>query len=109
MAAAAARRHPYRGPGGRHRQALGAGRSSGAPRGRPAAVCWAEAIAALDRGQLSGSNSENKILRLAASIADGIPADLHNNLSGLDDTNLQHVVTAIRHAAGRRPAQPCPL
>ncbi len=37
-----------------------------------AAVCWPEAIAALDRGQLAGSGSENRILRLAASLADGV-------------------------------------
>jgi hypothetical protein len=70
-----------------------------------AAVCWPEAVAALDRGQLAGSGSENRILRLAASLADGIPLDLQDALSSLDDTNLQHVVTAIRHAAGRRPGQ----
>jgi hypothetical protein len=68
-----------------------------------AAVCWPEAVAALDRGQLAGSGSENRILRLAASLAEGIPLDLQDALSSLDDTNLQHVVTAIRHAAGRRP------
>jgi hypothetical protein len=68
-----------------------------------AAVCWPEAVAALDRGQLAGSGSENRILRLAASLADGIPVDLQDALNSLDDTNLQHVVTAIRHAAGRRP------
>jgi len=68
-----------------------------------AAVCWPEAVAALDRGQLSGSNSENKILRLAASLAEGISVDLQNAITGLDDTNLQHVITAIRHAAGRPP------
>ncbi len=70
-----------------------------------AVVCWPEAIAALDLGQLSGSGSENRVLRLAASLADGIPVDLQNAVSGLDDTNLQHVVTAIRHAAGRPPGQ----
>jgi hypothetical protein len=70
-----------------------------------AAVCWPEAIAALDLGQLSGSGSENRILRLAASLADGIPVDLQNAVSGLDDTNLQQVVTAIRHAAGRPQGQ----
>ena len=68
-----------------------------------AAICWPEAVAALDRGQLSGSSSENKILRLAASLAEGIPVDLQNAITGLDDTNLQHLITAIRHAAGRRP------
>ena len=70
-----------------------------------AAICWPEAVAALDCGQLSGSGSQNRILRLAASLADGIPVDLQNAVSGLDDTNLHHVVTAIRHAAGRRPDQ----
>jgi hypothetical protein len=74
-----------------------------------AAICWPEAIAALDRGQLPASGSENRILRLAASLADGIPADLQTVLSGLDDNNLQHVITAIRHAAGRRPGQAPPL
>ncbi len=73
-----------------------------------AAVCWPEAIAALDRGQLAGSGSENRILRLAASLADGIPVDLQDALSSLDDTNLEHVVTAIRHAAGRRPGHDRP-
>jgi hypothetical protein len=68
-----------------------------------AAVCWPEAVAALDRGQLAGSGSENRILRLAASLAEGIPLDLQDALSSLDDTNLQHVVIAIRHTAGRRP------
>lgn len=70
-----------------------------------ATVCWPGAITALDRGQLSGSGSENRILRLAASLADGISVDLQNAVSGLDDTNLDHVVTAIRHAAGRPPGQ----
>jgi hypothetical protein len=68
-----------------------------------AAISWPEVVAALDRGQLSGSSSENKILRLAASLAEGISVDLQNAITGLDDTNLQHVITAIRHAAGRRP------
>jgi hypothetical protein len=70
-----------------------------------AAICWPEAVAALDRGQLPGSNSEHKILRLAASLANGIPVDLQNAVTGLDDTNLQHLITAIRYAAGRRPHQ----
>ncbi len=68
-----------------------------------AAICWPEAIAALDHGQLPASSSENKILRLAASLAEGIPVDLQNAITGLDDTNLRHLITAIRHAAGRPP------
>ena len=65
-------------------------------------------IADLDTGQLAGSSSENKILRLAASLANGISVDLHHNLTSLDDANLHHLITAIRHAAGRR-TQPEPL
>ena len=71
-----------------------------------AAVRWPEAVAALDRGQLSGSTSENKILRLAAALGAGISLDLQTAITGLDDTNLQRVLTAIRHAAGRRPPHP---
>ncbi len=67
-----------------------------------AAICWPEAIAALDRGQLSASSSENKILRLAASLAEGISVDLRDAIIGLDDTNLQYLITAIRHTAGHR-------
>jgi hypothetical protein len=68
-----------------------------------AVICWPEAIAALDRGQLPASSSEIRILRLAASLAEGISVDLQNAITGLDDTNLQHLITAIWHAAGRRP------
>jgi hypothetical protein len=70
-----------------------------------AAICWPEAVTALERGQLPGSNSEHKILRLAASLASGIPVDLQNAVTGLDRTNLQHLITAIQHAAGHRPHQ----
>ena len=82
---------------------------SGLADGTPmAAICWHEVIADLDTGQLAGSSSENKILRLAASLANGISVDLHHNLTSLDDANLHHLITAIRHAAGRR-TQPEPL
>src|SRR5260221_3877573 len=68
-----------------------------------AAICWLEAITALDRGQLPASGSETPILRLAASLAERIPLDLQDAITGLDDSNLLHVITAIRHAAGRPP------
>ncbi len=67
-----------------------------------AAICWPEAIAALDRGQLSASSSETQILRLAASLAEGISVDLRDAVIGLDDTNTRHLITAIRHTAGHR-------
>lgn len=45
--------------------------------GTPMALIeWAEAITALDQGQLPCSGGEARILRLAASLADGIPVDL---------------------------------
>ena len=70
-----------------------------------AAVCWPEVIAALDRGQLSGSTSENKILRLAASLAEGISVDLQNAITGLDDT--QPALPDHRDPARRRaPTRP---
>ena len=47
-----------------------------------AAVCWPEAVAALDRGPLSGSGSETRTLRLAASLAAGIPVVLPAGVSG---------------------------
>lgn len=67
-----------------------------------ATIDWPAAIAALDTGQLPCSGSENRILRLAASIADGIPVSLRDTLTSLDNTNIAHVTTALLHASGRR-------
>jgi len=46
---------------------------------------------------------EQRILRLAASLADGIPVDLRHALTGLDDRNIQLMTTAILHTSGQRP------
>jgi hypothetical protein len=43
---------------------------------------------------------EQWIFRLAASLAGGIPVDLSVAVAGLDQANLQRVVTAIRHTSG---------
>ena len=43
------------------------------------------------------------MLRLAASIAGGIPVGLRDTLTGIDDRNVQLVVAAILHASGQRP------
>jgi hypothetical protein len=40
---------------------------------------------------------------LSASLAGGIPADLRDAATGLDDRNVQRLVTAILHASGKRP------
>ncbi len=69
-----------------------------------AEIDWQAAITARDTGQLPCSGGENRILRLAASIATGIPVDLHQALSGLDETNINLIVRAARHANGQRPA-----
>jgi hypothetical protein len=43
------------------------------------------------------------VLRLAASIAGGIPVNLRDNVTGLDQYNAQHLIEAIRHASGQPP------
>ena len=50
------------------------------------------------------SSGENRTLRLAASIAAGIPVNLNDTLSGLDRAGISLVVRAVRHANGQRPA-----
>jgi len=68
-----------------------------------AEVDWDAAISALQAGQLPVSGGEQRILQLAASIAAGTPVSLRDTIPGLDDRNLQLVITAIRHTAGQRP------
>lgn len=65
---------------------------------------WAAAIAALSAGQLPCSGAERRLLHLAASLGAGVPIDLQDALTSLDDIRLELVTTACRHAAGRRPA-----
>ena len=72
------------------------------PTAAMAAIDWAAAIAALDAGEICCSGGEQRILRLAASIADGIPVSLSDAITGLDSRNLSHLLTAIRHASGER-------
>lgn len=73
--------------------------------GKPVAVIdWPAAVAALDTS-LPCSGGEQRMLKLTASLADGIPVDLRDTLTGLDDRNIQLLITAIHRAAGRRPQQ----
>ena len=72
-----------------------------------AAIDWAAAIDALNAGQLPCSGGEGRMLRLAASLADGIPVDLRDALVGLDARNADLVSQAVLHiGGGRRPQQP---
>jgi hypothetical protein len=68
-----------------------------------ACIDWQAAITSRETGLLPCSGGENRILRLAASIAAGIPVDLNYALTGLDQTRISLVVTAVRHANGQRP------
>jgi hypothetical protein len=43
------------------------------------------------------------MLGITASLAAGIPVDLRDAVTGLDDGNIARLVTAIRHASGKRP------
>ena len=67
-----------------------------------AGIDWPAAITALDTGSLPCSGGEQRMLRLAASLAGGIPVDLRDALTGLDDHNINLVITAVLHASGKR-------
>lgn len=67
-------------------------------------IDWHAVITSRDTGLLPCSSGENRVLRLAASIASGIPVDLNDALSGLDQASIALVVQAVRHANGQRPA-----
>ena len=70
-----------------------------------AAVNWQAAITALGTGELPCSGGERRLLKLSASLADGIPVDLRDAATGLDDRNIQRLLTAILHASGKRPGR----
>ena len=68
-----------------------------------AAIDWAAAIASLHTGELPCSGGERRVLKLASSLAGGIPVDLRDAVTGLDEGNIARLVTAILHASGKRP------
>ena len=71
-----------------------------------AAIDWDAVITALQAGELpcvDGSGGERRVLMLSASLAGGIPVDLRDAATGLDDRNVRRLVTAILHASGKRP------
>ena len=69
-----------------------------------AVVDWPAAVKALAGGRLPCSGSEGRVLRIAASIAAGVPVDLGDCLSTLDIASVDLVVQAVLHATGRRGA-----
>lgn len=69
-------------------------------------VDWSAAISALDAGRLPCSSGEAALLRVAASLAEGVPVDLGDAVSGLDENNLGLLVAALWRASGRVQAAP---
>jgi len=74
---------------------------------RYAWVGWRHAVAALEAGTLTGgSGSDNRVLRIAASLSElGVPVDLADAVTGLDRHNLALVLA--RTSTRTTPPQPC--
>ena len=68
-----------------------------------AVIDWEAAVTALASGNLPCSGGERRAFLLSASLAGGIPVDLGEAVTGRDDNNIARLVTAILHAAGKRP------
>lgn len=68
-----------------------------------AAIDWDTAITALRAGELPCSGGERHVLLLSASLAAGIPVDLRDAATSLDDRNIQLLIRAVLRASGRRP------
>jgi len=67
-----------------------------------AAVDFEAAARALEAGVLPCSGGEGRVLRIAASIAGGVPVDLGEAVTGLDENNAVLTAAAVLHAAGHR-------
>ena len=71
------------------------------PGGQPATLIdWPAVVAALGTS-LPCSGGEQRMLKITASLADGIPVDLRDTITGLDGRNIQLLLTAIRRASGK--------
>lgn len=66
-------------------------------------IDWDAAITAPRASELPCSGGERRVLQLSSSLAGGIPVDLRDAVTGLDDANIARLVTAILHASGKRP------
>ena len=65
-----------------------------------AAVQWTEVDGALRRGAVGGSGGQLRLLRVAASLAEGQPVDLADLTAGLERRELTLLLAALAHAAG---------
>ena len=63
-------------------------------------VDWSRAAACLKRGRLACSGGEGQVLRLGASLAEGVPVDLAEALTSLDAPTVVLVARAVLRAGG---------
>jgi hypothetical protein len=67
-----------------------------------AAVDFEAAARALEAGALLCSGGDGRVLRIAASIGGGVPVDLREAVTGLDENNAVLAAAAVLRAAGHR-------
>lgn len=71
-----------------------------------ARIRWADAIAALDAGELRASGAPSKTLRVAASYGAGIPVDMRENAAGgLGRVHAAYIRRAVARATGGEPEE----
>ena len=63
-------------------------------------IDWPAAIAALNAGTLPCSAGERRMLHLSASLADQTAIHLGDTITGLDRSNAQTLIQAIKHITG---------
>ena len=68
-----------------------------------AAIDWDAAVTPWPAETFPAPAGNRRVLLLSASLAGGIPVDLRDAVTGLDDRNIARLVTAIRHVSGKRP------
>ena len=73
-----------------------------------AAIDWPAAITALDYGHLPCSTGEEQLLRLAASLAEGLPVSLRDSLTSIDSRSINLLIRAVLHTAGQSPPAQTP-
>ena len=69
-----------------------------------AAIDWRAVWTALEDGGLPCSSGERQVLRVAASIAEGVPIDLRDAVTSLDAVNSVLVARAVLAAGGHHGA-----
>jgi hypothetical protein len=63
-------------------------------------VDWSRAAARLEHGRLACSSGEGGVLRLCASLAEGVPVDLADALTSVDARTVVLVARAVLYAGG---------